>query len=340
MKVLVVGVGSIGNRHIDNLFSIGINKISVCDNDRLKLSKIEKEYSDIHVHNDYLAALESNPDVVFICTPPNSHTPILEKAIKMNCHVFCEKPVSNELGDLIRLDSIAKEKGLKIMIGYVMRFMEPIKKIKEILSSGQLGTINYSRTIVSQYLPDWHPWEDYRKFFVSQKDKGGGALLEESHAIDYITWFMGEVKNVNCFNRKIGNLDMDCENISILNLEFNSGAISNIHLDLLGRVLRKETEISCENGTIHWDSERNLLRLYEAGKDDWLEYNLPVGPEVYIDQIEHFFECVYKDKTPLITLGDGIETLRICLAGFKSSDERRLVNLEEINNTTKVQRII
>ena len=340
MKLLLIGAGSIGNRHLDNLYSLGYRNLLVCDKEKFRLDKVKEKYPNITVCKDYLRGMESKPEAVFICTPPHVHTEIMKKAIEFNCHVFCEKPVAMNLSDLDQLEKIAKKKNLIIMTGYVYRFFDPIKMINNLLSSQVLGKIYSARTIVSQYLPDWHPQEDYKYFFLSHQESGGGSLLEESHAIDYLRWFLGDVESVYCNNRKLSDLEMDCEDISILSLEFQSGVLATIQVDLLGRVLRREAEFSCEKGTVTWDGERNLVRLYKHDTKTWEEFQLCIRPDAYVDEIEHFFDCIHQNKEPLISFHDGIEALRVCLAAFKSSDEKRLVRIEEIDESTIIERVL
>ena len=340
MKTLVIGAGSIGKRHLGNLHNLGLQDIAVCDKEDFRLDKVQQKYPDLTLYDNYLSALKGKPEAVFICTPPNVHTPILNAAVDAGCHVFCEKPIAMDISGLEKIKSKAEKKGLIVMIGYVYRFFEPVMKIKEIISSESLGKIYSARTIVSQYLPDWHPQEDYRDFFLSHRNTGGGSLLEESHAIDYMRWFLGDVESVYCTNRKLSDLEMDCENISILNIEFQSGTLATIQLDLLGRVLRREAEFSCERGTVIWDGERGLVRIYKIDSNVWEEFQLSIRPDAYVDEIQHFLDCIRRNEEPLISLHDGIEALRVCLAAFKSSDETRLVRIKEINESTVVERLL
>jgi predicted dehydrogenase len=341
MKILIVGVGSIGKRHLNNLIETGRQDICICDNQRSRIDEVLEKYPALRAFEDYREGLGENPEVVFICTPPHLHTQIMAESVERGSHIFCEKPLAMALKGLDSIDKEAREKGLTIMVGYIYRHCKPIKKIKEIMDSKVLGKIYSARTIVSLYLPDWHPWEDYRDFFLSQKAIGGGSLLEESHAVDYIRWLMGvDVHSVFCFNKKLSDLEMDCEDMTVMTLGFEDGSVASIQIDLLGRVLRKEAEFIGEKGTVIWDNERGLVRLYTVERGSWEEFNLAFTPDAYIEQIEHFFQCIKENKDPLITLADATETLRICLAGFKSSDERRLVRPNEINETTVVERIV
>tara|TARA_Y100000310_G_scaffold339809_1_gene433648 strand:+ start:633 stop:1652 length:1020 start_codon:yes stop_codon:yes gene_type:complete len=338
MKILIIGAGSIGQRHLTNLLSIGFDQLYICDNNIKKLNELKIKFPKIKTFTDFNEAINSNFNIVFICTPPHIHTEILGKFVSADCHVFCEKPLAVNLKDLKNIGLMAKEKNLVIMVGYVYRFFDPVIKIKEIIKSNLLGEIYSGRGILSQYLPDWHPWEDYRDFFVSHKNKGGGSLLEESHAIDLMRWLLGDVETVSCYNKKFGSLEMDCENLSLINLKFSSGSLIAIQLDLLGRTARRQFELTCEKGTLIWDNEMELVRLYRSENKSWEEFKLVVSPNAYVKEIKHFIDCIKNKTEPLITLHDGIEVLKICLAGFKSSFERREVKINEINESTIINR--
>lgn len=338
MKILLVGIGSIGKRHLGILMDMGMNDIVICDKQTARIEEVQNTYPGIRGSDNYVEALKEDFDVVFICTPPHIHTDILAKAVDRGCHVFCEKPLAMDLKGLDEINRKATQKNLIIMVGYIYRFCAPIQKIKEILDSGMLGKIYSARTIISLYLPDWHPWEDYRDFFLSHKALGGGALLEESHATDYIKWLMGDVKAVSCINKKLSDLEMDAEDMTIINLEFENNSIGTIHIDLLGRVLRKETEFMGEKGTVIWDGERGLVRLFTVEKGEWQEFELAFTPDAYNKQLKHFFDCITEGCEPLTPLGDGIETLRICMAAFKSAQHQKVVSVGGITEETQIVR--
>jgi len=338
MKILLVGAGSIGKRHLGLLMDMGLNDIVVCDKQKMRIEEVQNAYPGIRESSDYEEALKEDFDVVFICTPPHIHTDIMAKAVDRGCHVFCEKPLAMDLKGLDEINRQAMQKNLVIMVGYIYRFCDPVQKIKEVLDANLLGRIYSARTIISLYLPDWHPWEDYRDFFLSHKALGGGALLEESHATDYIKWLMGDVKEVSCINKKLSDLEMDAEDMTIINLEFENNSIGTIHIDLLGRVLRKETEFIGEKGTIIWDGERGLVRLFTVEKGEWEEFELAFTPDVYTKQLEHFFDCIKEGREPITPLGDGIETLRICMAAFKSAQDQKMVSVGEITEETVIVR--
>jgi predicted dehydrogenase len=97
MKILVVGVGSIGKRHLGLLLDMGFRDIVVCDAQKTRLDEVQNIYPGLREFQDYTTAFKEDLDVVFICTPPHLHTNILAKAVDNGCHVFCEKPLAMNL---------------------------------------------------------------------------------------------------------------------------------------------------------------------------------------------------------------------------------------------------
>ena len=171
MKILICGLGSIGKRHAINL--LNLNKENLIffreRNLDLKNKKLKKKKS----FNSLTKALNENPDVAFICNTTSKHIETAIRCAKKGCHLFIEKPLSNNLKNLKILESIIKRKKIKIMIGYNMRFHPLMIKIKKMLKNKELGSVYNFQTEWSEYLPDWHPWENYKLTYAAQKKNGG-----------------------------------------------------------------------------------------------------------------------------------------------------------------------
>ena len=213
MKILIVGVGSIGKRHLGILMDMGMKDIVVCDNKKMRLEEVQNVYPGLRGSEDYVETIKEGFNVVFICTPPHLHTDIMAKAVDKGCHVFCEKPLAMELKGFDEIERKAGEKDLVIMVGYVYRFCKPIQKIKEILDSKILGKIYSARTIISLYLPDWHPWEDYRQGVSARVESGGGVVLDLIHELDYVSWLVGPVSQIACFADRVSSLEIETEDM-------------------------------------------------------------------------------------------------------------------------------
>ena len=118
------------------------------------------------------------------------------------------------------------------MVGYMMRFHPCIKKIKELLDNKKIGNILSAISIWGEYLPDWHPWEDYTASYAARRD-WGWPWLTLSHDIDILFWLFGKPERLKAFANYNSNLNIDTENAIDILLKYKNGIIANIHLDYL-----------------------------------------------------------------------------------------------------------
>lgn len=327
MKCLVIGCGSIGERHIKNLKNIKVGEILATDLDPKRLNLIKEKYG-ITVFSDMKNAFSKNPDVVFICTPPSSHIEIAYEAIKNNVHVFIEKPISNTLKGVDELIETAKKKNLLVFVGYNFRFHKGIQFVKKMIDEGKIGKILSARAEFGQYLPDWRPWQDYTKSYTAKKDLGGGVILDGSHEIDYMRWFLGDAEYIHCFADKISDLDVETEDVAEILIKFKSGAVCEIHLDFIRPGYSRSCEIIGEKGVIIWNFSEKIVKIYESEKQNWEVVETPVDVnDMYIDEIKHVLNTIQTGKKPLTNGYDGKKTLQLALAAKESAISHKLVKL-------------
>ncbi|MFC1992252.1 Gfo/Idh/MocA family protein [Chloroflexota bacterium] len=331
MLVLVVGCGSIGERHIRNLTDLKMGEIIAHDVSPERRRELEKQYG-ISTFGNLDEALTRKPDVALICTPTSLHIPAaLSVAHNSGCHLFIEKPLSHSLDDVDRLAEIVAQKNLVTLVGCNMRFHPSIVKIRELLEGRGIGKVLCARAQSGQYLPDWHPWEDYRGGYSANSLSGGGAILDGVHEIDYVSWFLGKVDQVFCFADKLSQLEIDTEDIAEILLHFESGAIAEVHLDYIQRSYGRSCHLIGEEGTILWDYNDRQVKLYSAQTKEWQIF--PEEPDydinqMYIEEIKHFIKCLDGKTKPAQDINAGRMVLEIALAAKESAKTRKLVNLE------------
>ena len=302
MKIIVFGVGSIGRRHIANLNKIGYTDIDIYDINNEYLDfvihnfKINKSYNDIKEidFNKYHAG--------FICTPPIFHIKQALILAQYGIHLFIEKPLSNTLGgEISKLQRIQKRKSLIIMVGYNQRFNNGIIQIKNIIESHLLGKIYYVRAEFGQYLPDWRPWQDYKKSYTAQKSLGGGILLDGSHEIDYLLWMFGynKIKRIQSIIGKYSNLSIDVEDLIEIQIEYENGPIISLNLNMLEPRYNRYVKIVGEKGIVKYDFTTTSLELFKT-KTKVLSIfkNKQDMNGTYIKEIKYFFSCIKKKKQP------------------------------------------
>ena len=262
MKILIVGCGSIGKKHIRNILSLKIGEVTACDVDGRKRADAEKEFA-IGVYRNLNDAMNcSRHDAAFICTPPSFHVDQALLLLNHGMHCFIEKPLSNDLAKVDDLIELADRKKKIVMVGYNLRFSASLKKIKNLINSGTIGKILFLRASVGYYLPYWRPYEDYREGYGSKQELGGGIILDASHEIDYVRYLLGDASQVFAVCRKLSKLEIDTEDFAEITMHFESGAYAQIHLDYLQSNYRRSCEIVGENGMLLWDINERLIKHY------------------------------------------------------------------------------
>ena len=329
MKFLVTGCGSIGKRHIRNLKALNAGEITAHDAKPERCHEVEQQYG-IKTFDDLDEALAQKPDVALICTPTSLHISSALSAAQSGGHLFIEKPLSHSLDGVDELLRIVAQKNLVTLVGCNLRFHLGIALIKELLDKKSIGRVICARVQAGQYLPDWHPWEDYRQGYSARKSLGGGVILDGVHEIDYITWFLGEVSQVFCFSGKLSSLEIDTEDTAEILLQFRSGAIAEVHLDYIQRSYGRSCQITGEDGTILWDFNEKQVRLYSAESRTWEvfcekpDYDIN---EMYVDQMKHFLQCVEGKAKPMQDINSGKGILEIALAAKESAETGKMVSL-------------
>jgi predicted dehydrogenase len=325
IKVLVLGCGSIGQRHISNLRAIGVGEVIACDLDPYRAAVVREQYG-ISVFSCFSEALQDSPDAALICTHPANHLEAARLAVRADCHVFIEKPISNTLEGLEDLVHEAETRSRVICVGYNWRFHPSFLKLKQLIDDGAIGDALCARVNWGQHLPDWHPWEDYRLGYSARRSLGGGVLLD-SHEFDYITWFLGEVERVSCIARRVSHLEIETEDIADVLLVFYSGAQASMHLDYLQRPAQRCYEFFGSQGTIQWSLGKGIF-FYKASTGKRETFSDPADFDLnatYTEELLHFFSCIRNGAQSYTDARRGKYILELILAAKESSQTQRVV---------------
>jgi len=337
MRFLVVGCGSIGKRHIRNLRSLGHEDVLAHDVKKERLEEVEKYHVKTFASLD--RAFDRKIDAVLVCTPTSLHLQPALLAVENGCHVFIEKPISHTLDGLDKLIDIAEKKRLVTMVGFNLRFEKGLKRVKKLLDKNAVGRITTAICVAGQYLPDQHPWEDYRHGYAANKSLGGGIILDGIHELDYISWFLGDVKEVFCFADKLSGLDMDTEDTTAILLRFENSAIGVIQMDYVKRTYERTCEIIGEEGIIKWDFKKHIVKQFSAKIKEWktnqyckecntnIMYADKMINQMYVDEIKWFIECINGKRSPPVDATSGKKVLEIALAAKESARTKKVVTL-------------
>ncbi|MFB3924423.1 MAG: Gfo/Idh/MocA family protein [Syntrophales bacterium] len=321
-RFLVIGCGSIGKRHIGNLLSLNAGEVTAFDIRPERRVETADKFG-ISVLDRLDDALLRGPDAVIVAVPTSLHIPLAMKAAEHGCHLFIEKPLSNSLEGMDIFLGRVSEKKIATLVGCNLRFHPGLKMIKGLLEKEQIGKPVAARVEFGQYLPDWRPHEDYRGSYSARLDLGGGIILDAIHEIDYIRWMLGHVSRVACLAGRLSSLETQTEDTAAVLLQFDCGAIGEVHLDYVQRAYSRSCHIIGDRGTIRWDYSSGEVRWYCADSRRWNLFQNPPGwnpNQMYLDEMRHFLKCLDGEENPALDAFEGARVLEIAVAAKKSSE--------------------
>lgn len=319
MRVAVIGLGSMGNRRIRLIrkYDKAIQIIGV-DNNEERRGVLEREHG-IKCYASLGHAIDAiHIDCVFVCTSPLSHSEIITQALNHRLHVFTElNLVDDRYEDNIAL---AKQNNLVLFLSSTFLYRDEITKIRALTNEADCR-LNYTYHI-GQYLPDWHPWENYKNYFVGDKRSNG---CREIFAIEFpwLTEVFGDIINVDVVKGKMSNLDIDYNDNYLVIIEHASGCKGTLAVDVVSRKAVRNLEIFGERLYLHWDGSPTGLFLYdfEAKQDinlklykeiDQLDnYSSFIVENAYSNEIVSFFLAVAEGRTPIYSFEKDRAILRI-----------------------------
>jgi predicted dehydrogenase len=326
MKALVVGGGSIGRRHLENLRGVGLERLALVEPVPQRRAESTAKLG-VSAFSDLEEGFDWAPDFAVIATPTHLHLAQAFAAARRGLDVFVEKPLSHVAEGLDKLAEVVERKRLVSLVGCNMRFHPGPAKVKELLQQGVLGKLLSARIHTGSYLPDWRPSADYRQGYSASEHTGGGCILDCVHEIDLARWYLGDVSEVFCLAGHISSLEIRAEDVAAIVCRHASGALSEIHLDYVQRTYERGCNIAGEAGSIFWDFNSGTVRWYDAAAG-WTSYPQDPGwqlKQMYIDEMRHFVDCVRTRKATTLSIPDAVGVQQIVFAAKTSSRTGRLV---------------
>ncbi len=331
-RLLVVGTGSVGKRHLRNFSALGARVWAVDPrSDRLEEAAAETTLIGRYTSLEAALAAREEFDAAVICSPPAAHVEQALKCLELRLPCLIEKPLGTDVAAARRLLEPTCESPHSIL-GYTYRWWQPLQDMRQALAANEIGTPRHVRCVMSAHLADWHPWEPYQAFFMASSALGGGALLDESHFLDIILWYFGLPTDVYAQVEHLSELEIDTDdNVDAL-LRYESGLRVSIHLDLYGRPHAKSIDITGEKGTLSWSFEPNELRLGQEALPSWQtrSYTLERN-DMFLQLAREFLAVLDGTARPTCTFRDGYEVLRVIEAMRRSSSSGRVVRMEDVS---------
>lgn len=365
MKILAIGGGSMGRRRLRDLTYLNPDEIILFEPAAARCQEVAASFG-VRGFTDFETALAEGPAAVTISTPPSLHQPYVERAMELGLSVFAEVPFILDVAALARVAEMAPAYGAVIGISHSLRYYPPFRLIHDLIHGGAIGRPLYLEYSLGNYLPDWHPYEDYRKFYGSDAKLGGAGLDILPHEFNAIQWWMGNITSVSARLSKLSSLDINGPDNHDMLLSFDSGARGYYHNDIIERGTRgRHVRIAGEEGTIEWHQNAPSVRVFQGGENrgagyeeaaDW-QSALNASAEVtrnlarqkspsgqvppsgcqefnyescYLREMRHFVEAA-RGEAPytMATVAEELQTQRVYQAVLDSNEDYRELQVGE-----------
>jgi len=317
MKALIVGYGSMGRRRIRLLNSIVSDVDFVCvDSNSDRIKQIQE--AGLTAYECLDDAVRERPDIAFVCTPPGHHAELILRLIEHGVHVFTELNLVSTQYDQI-IDK-ARKAGVTVFMSGTMLYDKRIAAIDAIVKK-QAKPLTYLYH-VGQYLPDWHPWEQYQTFFASRKETSG---VRELYAVQ-LPWIIntfGTIASLKTASRKCSSLEIDYSDSVITILEHDNGNMGVFAVDVVSRKATTHLEVLGEDVHIIWDGHNDDLYAFNV-KENCMQalltykstqhidgYSDNIIEDRYREEIQNFLDVVYSGARPKYSLQKDQYTLKI-----------------------------
>ena len=321
--VLIVGCGSIGQRHARLLAERDDIEVWICDVKKAHLEATLAVAPGARAFEDFNAALKQGPGAVFVCTPDAFHRPMSIAALEAGCDVFCEKPLAESVANAEAIHAVAQASPRMLQVGYVLRCHPAIRKISEMTAAGELGNLIGGRALVGAYFTLMCAKTPYLI------EAPNSLVLDYTHQIDYFRLFFGQVVRVSAESATLGDLEMmPRPNVFNMLLKYKSGAIVQLHLDYVQHPQRHSLEVFGDRRTVVFDAETSELRILDRERDGYQVQHITLArDDLYRTQIAEFLKSMSRNCIPIVSAADGVEAVRIAEAAIRSAREHRAIEM-------------
>lgn len=316
VRVLVCGLGSIGQRHVENIATLGA--LPLAWRARSQQAEEARQRLKIPVYTDIQQAMKEC-DAVVVATATDQHMPVAIAAAQQGKPIFVEKPISHNLDNIDKFVELAKN--LVVEVGCQLRAHPALRELASYLATGEAGNILTYQFAVGQRLDTWRKQTDYRKCYSANIDRGGGALMDLIHEIDLACWFAGPTEQVFCRQSNTGLFEIQGDDISNLILSHHNGAVGQVQMDMISPNYRRHFELVTNRAIFYWNDSDGTVYCHDANKKQAL-FRPPADltrNSLFLDHMSHFLARINQaEEAALCTLDQSVSVLKTVLSARQS----------------------
>jgi predicted dehydrogenase len=332
MKYLVVGGGSMGKRRIRCLMACNVapEHIRMVDTRDDRRSEVKAKYN-VDSLCDLHAGLAWNPDAVVVSVPGAAHMHVSLAAVQQKKHVFCEVPLATTLDGVDELSQLVEQHKLVFAPGCQLPMHPLIKEAKQWIGEPAFGKPLCVLAEFGQFLPDWHPYEDYRNFYASDQKMGGGNLDVIAQDVANLYWLLNDrATELFAAGHHVSSLEIRANDVWDLSIGTAKGTRMSLHFDLIQRTGRSMSRFIGENGTIELNLIEGTVRRFLTVTPQWETKAVPHGykyEQSYIDEIATFIDCLSGKANWYNELPAAIEVVKLLIAAQRSAETGSLIRI-------------
>ena len=342
MKALFIGLGSVGQRHLQNFIELRPENSTVLayrssktDNVIVKAQIVPdqkiSEFYNLIEFTDLDKALSQNPDVAFICNPNSLHLKTALKIAENNIHFFIEKPIGVNSFGIKQLEDITNKNNLISMVGYQTRFNPVVIEARNRIASMKYGEVVSASYKWCTFLPDHHTYEDYRNSYAAREDLGGGVIFCLIHELDLIQWFFNYPLSVYAVRGGVSNLELNVEDniFAIIKCKVENNVFpASLHLSFSQKCEERYFDILLQDGHIRCDLLSNEIII---NSNDYANYQKKYEGfsrnDLFKLEMEEFIRAVEYNNKTIIPISEGIKSLNIAIALHQSLRDQGHISL-------------
>ena len=319
--ILVIGAGSIGERHICCFLKTGRARVSVCEIDRALLGRIANDYDLSQACEDFGDALSSKPRAVVIATPAHLHVPMAIRAAEAGCHLLIEKPLSTDISGVEDLKRRVLEQRLVAEVGYTFRHHPLVAKVKDQIDQGCWG-LPLQLTIVSgQHFPTYRPV--YRDIYYARHETGGGAIQDAlTHFLDTAQWWLGSIDRLTGDMEHLSLKGVEVEDtVNVLARHGNIMASYNFNQHQYPN--ESIFTLVCEKGTLRLELCSNRLRIMDRPDGEWEDEisNAFQRDNIFVSQANSFLDAIEGQPSISCTIDEAKHTIGCQMALLEEANQ-------------------
>ncbi len=323
-RVLVVGVGSIGERHVRCFQQTGRADLALCEiNDALR-RQVADRYGISRAYRDVASALvDEQYDAAVVCTPADRHLPIALRLVQAGIDLLIEKPLSTTLVGVAELEQAVARQNRVVGVAYVQRANPVLAALKEALDGGRFGRPLQLTAVCGQDFPSYRP--AYREIYYADRATGGGAIQDAlTHVLNAGQWLLGPVDRLvaDASHQHLEGVQVE-DTVHLL--ARHGSVLASYALNQYQAPNELTITVVCQRGTVRLELHRHRWRWMTDPDTSWHDQPLEPLPRdgLFVRQADHFLDAVERTATPLCTLAEGLHTLRVNLAALESVEQRQ-----------------